>query len=110
MEKKKIPSKKATLLMLKWFVNKRFLIGEIEGILQSFFKSNNKVKDSTMEEYDDMDYSFVFTTASDAYSNEYVTVEIYYLKTRNNLVLVTGAELVEYVTRLKRKTIKIELI
>ena len=96
---KKIPSKKAILKMLEWFVNKRFLIGEIEGILQSFFKSNNKVKDSTIEEYDDIDYSFVFTTASDAYSNEYVTVEIYYLKTRNNLVLVTGAQLVEYVTQ-----------
>ena len=99
MEKKKIPSKKATLKMLEELVNKRFLIGEIEGILQSFFKSNNKVKDSTIEEYDDIDYSFVFTTASDAYSNEYVTVEIYYLKTRNNLVLVTGAQLVEYVTQ-----------
>lgn len=99
MEKKKIPSEEATRLMLEWFVNKRFLIGEIEGILQSFFKSNNKVKDSTMEECDDMDYSFVFTTASDAYSNEYVTVEIYYLKTRNNLVLVTAAQLIEYVTQ-----------
>lgn len=99
MEKKKIPSKKATLKMLEELVNKRFLIGEIEGILQSFFKSNNKVKDSTIEEYNDIDYSFVFTTASDAYSNEYVTVEIYYLKTRNNLVLVTGAQLVEYVTQ-----------
>ena len=99
MEKKKIPSKKATLKMLEELVNKRFLIGEIEGILQSFFKSNNKVKDLTIEEYDDIDYSFVFTTASDAYSNEYVTVEIYYLKTRNNLVLVTGAQLVEYVTQ-----------
>ena len=99
MEKKKIPSKKATLKMLEELINKRFLIGEIEGILQSFFKSNNKVKDSTIEEYDDIDYSFVFTTASDAYSNEYVTVEIYYLKTRNNLVLVTGAQLVEYVTQ-----------
>ena len=85
--------------MLEWFVNKRFLIGEIEGILQSFFKSNNKVKDSTIEEDDDMDYSFVFTTASDAYSNEYVTIEIYYLKTRNNLVLVTAAQLIEYVTQ-----------
>lgn len=85
--------------MLEELVNKRFLIGEIEGILQSFFKSNNKVKDSTIEEYNDIDYSFVFTTASDAYSNEYVTVEIYYLKTRNNLVLVTGAQLVEYVTQ-----------
>ena len=99
MEKKKIPSKKAILKMLEWFVNKRFLIGEIEGILQSFFKSNNKVKDSTMEECDDIDYSFVFTTASDAYSNEYVTIEIYYLKTRNNLVLVTAAQLIEYVTQ-----------
>ena len=99
MEKKKIPSKKATLKMLEELVNKRFLLGEIEGILQSFFKSNNKVKDLTIEEYDDIDYSFVFTTASDAYSNEYVTVEIYYLKTRNNLVLVTGAQLVEYVTQ-----------
>lgn len=99
MEKKKIPSKKATLKMLKGLVNKRFLIGEIEGILQSFFKSNNKVKDSTMEEYNDIDYSLVFTTASDAYSNEYVTVEIYYLKTRNNLVLVTAAQLIEYVTQ-----------
>lgn len=99
MEKKKIPSKKATLKMLEELVNKRFLIGEIEGILQSFFKNNNKVKDSTIEEYNDIDYSFVFTTASDAYSNEYVTVEIYYLKTRNNLVLVTGAQLVEYVTQ-----------
>ena len=99
MEKKKMPSKKATLKMLESLVYKRFLIGEIEGILQSFFNSDNKVKDSTMEEYDDMDYSFVFTTASDAYSKEYVTVEIYYLKTRNNLVLVTSAELVEYVTQ-----------
>lgn len=99
MEKKKIPSKEATLLMLESLVYKRFLIGEIEGILQSFFNSDNKVKDSTMEEYDDMDYSFVFTTASDAYSKEYVTVEIYYLKTRNNLVLVTSAELLEYVTQ-----------
>lgn len=99
MEKKKIPSEEATRLMLELLVDKRFSIGEIEGILQSFFKSNNKVKDSTIEEYDDIDYSFVFTTASDAYSNEYVTVEIYYLKTRNNLVLVTGAQLVEYVTQ-----------
>ena len=98
MKKKKMPSKKATLKMLESLVYKRFLIGEIEGILQSFFNSDNKVKDSTMEEYDDMDYSFVFTTASDAYSKEYVTVEIYYLKTRNNLVLVTSAELLEYVT------------
>lgn len=93
MEKKKIPSKEATLKMLEGLVGKRFLIGEIEGILQSFFKSDNKVKDSTIEEYDDIDYSFVFTTASDAYSNEYVVVEIYYLKTRNNLVLVTGTQL-----------------
>lgn len=99
MEKKKIPSKKATLKMLELLVNKRFSIGEIEGILQSFFNSDNKVKDSTMEEFDDMDYSFVFTTASDAYSKEYVDVEIYYLKTRNNLVLVTSAELLEYVTQ-----------
>ena len=90
---KKIPSKEATLKMLKGLVNKRFLIGEIEGILQSFFKSDNKVKDSTIEEYDDIDYSFVFTTASDAYSNEYVVVEIYYLKTRNNVVLVTVTQL-----------------
>ena len=99
MEKKKIPSKKATLKMLEELVNKRFLIGEIEGILQSFFKSNNKVEDSTMEEYDDMDYSIVFTTASDAYSKEYVDVEIYYLKTRNDSVLVTEAQLLEYVTQ-----------
>lgn len=99
MEKKKIPSKKATLKMLKGLVNKRFLIGEIEGILQSFFKSNNKVKDLTIEEYDDIDYSLVFTTASDAYSKEFVSVEIYYLKTRNNLVLVTAAQLLEYVTQ-----------
>ena len=99
MEKKKIPSKKATLKMLKGLVNKRFLIGEIEGILQSFFKSNNKVEDSTMEEYDDIDYSFVFTTASDAYSKEFVDVEIYYLKTRNDSVLVTEAQLLEYVTQ-----------
>ena len=99
MEKKKIPSKKATLKMLKELVNKRFLIGEIEGILQSFFKSNNKVEDSTMEEYNDIDYSLVFTTASDAYSKEFVDVEIYYLKTRNDLVLVTEAQLLEYVTQ-----------
>ena len=99
MEKKKIPSKEATLKMLKGLVGKRFLIGEIEGILQSFFKSDNKVKDSTMEEYNDIDYSLVFTTASDAYSKEYVDVEIYYLKTRNNLVLVTAAQLLEYVTQ-----------
>ena len=98
MEKKKIPSKKATLKMLKGLVNKRFLIGEIEGILQSFFKSNNKVKDSTMEEYNDIDYSLVFTTASDAYSKEFLDVEIYYLKTRNDSVLVTEAQLLEYVT------------
>ena len=99
MEKKKIPSKEATLKMLEELVGKRFLIGEIECILQSFFKSDNKVKDSTMEEYNDIDYSLVFTTASDAYSKEYVDVEIYYLKTRNNLVLVTAAELLEYVTQ-----------
>ena len=99
MEKKKIPSKEATLKMLEELVGKRFLIREIEGILQSFFKSDNKVKDSTMEEYNDIDYSLVFTTASDAYSKEYVDVEIYYLKTRNNLVLVTSAELLEYVTQ-----------
>ena len=99
MEKKKMPSKKATLKMLEGLVNKRFLIGEIEGILQSFFKSNNKVEDSTMEEYDDIDYSLVFTTASDAYSKEFVDVEIYYLKTRNNSVFVTAAELLEYVTQ-----------
>ena len=99
MEKKKIPSKTAILKMLEELVNKRFLIGEIEGILQSFFKSNNKVEDSTMEEYNDIDYSLVFTTASDAYSKEYVDVEIYYLKTRNDLVLVTEAQLLEYVTQ-----------
>lgn len=99
MEKKKIPSKKAILKMLEELVNKRFLIGEIEGMLQSFFKSNNKVEDSTMEEYNDIDYSLVFTTASDAYSKEYVDVEIYYLKTRNDLVLVTEAQLLEYVTQ-----------
>lgn len=99
MEKKKIPSEEATRLMLELLVDKRFSIGEIEGILQSFFNSDNKVKDTTMEEYDDMDYSLVFTTASDAYSNEYVTVEIYYLKTRNDLVLVTEAQLLEYVTQ-----------
>ena len=99
MEKKKIPSKEATLKMLEELVGKRFLIGEIECILQSFFKSDNKVKDSTMEEYNDIDYSLVFTTASDAYSKEFVDVEIYYLKTRNNLVLVTSAELLEYVTQ-----------
>ena len=99
MEKKKIPSKKAILKMLELLVYKRYSIKELEIILQSFFKSDNKVKDSTMEECDDMDYSFVFTTASDAYSNEYVTVEIYYLKTRNNLVLVTAAQLIEYVTQ-----------
>ena len=101
MEKKKIPSKESTLKMLEELVGKRFLIGEIEGILQSFFNSDNKVKDSTIEEYDDIDYSFVFTTASDSYSNEYVVVEIYYLKTRNNLVLVTGTQLCD--TRLKKK-------
>lgn len=94
-----MPSEKATLKMLEGLVDKRFLIGEIEGILQSFFKSNNKVEDSTMEEYDDIDYSLVFTTASDAYSKEFVDVEIYYLKTRNNSVLVTAAELLEYVTQ-----------
>ena len=99
MKKKKIPSKKAILKMLEELVNKRFLIGEIEGILQSFFKSDNKVKDSTMEEYNDIDYSFVFTTASDAHSKEFVDVEIYYLKTRNDLVLVTEAQLLEYVTQ-----------
>ena len=99
MEKKKMPSKKAMLKMLEELVNKRFLIGEIEGILQSFFKSNNKVKDSTMEEYNDIDYSLVFTTASDAYSKEFVDVEIYSLKTRNDLVLVTEAQLLEYVTQ-----------
>lgn len=99
MEKKKIPSEKATLKMLEGLVDKRFLIGEIEGILQSFFKSNNKVEDSTMEEYDDIDYSLVFTTASDAYSKEYVDVEIYYLKTRNDSVLVTAAQLLEYVVQ-----------
>lgn len=94
-----MPSEKATLKMLEGLVDKRFLIGEIEGILQSFFKSNNKVEDSTMEEYDDIDYSLVFTTASDAYSKEYVDVEIYYLKTRNDSVLVTAAQLLEYVTQ-----------
>lgn len=99
MEKKKIPSEEATLKMLEELVGKRFLIGEIEGILQSFFKSNNKVEDSTMEEYNDIDYSLVFTTASDAYSKEYVDVEIYYLKTRNDLVLVTESQLLEYVTQ-----------
>lgn len=99
MEKKKMPSKKATLKMLELLVGKRFPIKELESILQSFFKSDNKVKDSTMEEYDDMDYAFVFTTASDAYSKEYVDVEIYYLKTRNNSVLVTEAQLLEYVTQ-----------
>lgn len=99
MEKKKIPSEEATLLMLELLVDKRFLIGEIEGILQSFFKSNNKVKDSTMEEYNDIDYSLVFTTASDAYSKEYADVEIYYLKTRNDSVLVTSAKLLKYVTQ-----------
>lgn len=99
MEKKKIPSKKAILKMLELLGYKRYSIKELEIILQSFFKSDNKVKDSTIEECDDMDYSFVFTTASDAYSNEYVTVEIYYLKTRNNLVLVTAAQLIEYVTQ-----------
>lgn len=99
MEKKKIPSKKAILKMLEELVGKRFLIVEIEGILQSFFNSDNKVEDSTMEEYNDIDYSLVFTTASDAYSKEYVDVEIYYLKTRNYLVLVTEAQLLEYVTQ-----------
>lgn len=99
MEKKKMPSKKAILKMLEELVGKRFLIVEIEGILQSFFKSNNKVEDSTMEEYNDIDYSLVFTTASDAYSKEYVDVEIYYLKTRNDSVLVTEAQLLEYVTQ-----------
>ena len=99
MEKKKIPSEDATRLMLELLVDKRFSIGEIEGILQSFFNSDNKVKDTTMEEYDDMDYSFIFTTASDAYYNEYVVVEIYYLKTRNNLALVTSAQLLKYVAQ-----------
>lgn len=33
MEKKKIPSEEATLKMLEELVGKRFLIGEIEGIL-----------------------------------------------------------------------------
>lgn len=94
-----MPSKKAILKMLEELVGKRFLIVEIEGILQSFFKSNNKVEDSTMEEYNDIDYSLVFTTASDAYSKEYVDVEIYYLKTRNDSVLVTEAQLLEYVTQ-----------
>ena len=99
MEKKKIPSEEATRLMLELLVDKRFSIGELEGILQSFFNSDNKVKDTTMEEYDDMDYSFIFTTASDAYSKEYADVEIYYLKTRNDSVLVTEAQLLEYVTQ-----------
>ena len=56
MEKKKTPSEEATRLMLESLFDKRFSIGEIEGILQSFFNSNNKVEDSTMEEYDDMDF------------------------------------------------------
>ena len=99
MEKKKIPSKKAILKMLEELVNKRFSIGELESILQSFFNSDNKVEDSTMEEYNDIDYSLVFTTASDAYSKEFVDVEIYYLKTRNDSVLVTEAQLLEYVTQ-----------
>ena len=99
MENKKMPSKEATLLMLELLVNKRFSIGDIEVILQSFFNSDNKVKDTTMEEYDDMDYSFIFTTASDEDYNEYVVVEIYYLKTRNKLVLVTSAKLLKYVTQ-----------
>lgn len=94
-----MPSKEATLLMLELLVDKRFSIGEIEGILQSFFNSDNKVKDTTMEEYDDMDYSFISTTASDEYYNEYADVEIYYLKTRNDSVLVTEAQLLEYVTQ-----------
>ena len=99
MEKKKIPSKKAILKMLELLAYKRYSIKELEIILQSFFKSNNKVKDSTMEEYNDIDYSLVFTTASDAYSKEYADVEIYYLKTRNDSVLVTEAQLLEYVTQ-----------
>ena len=99
MEKKKIPSERAILLMLELLVYKRYSIKELEIILQSFFKSNNKVKDSTMEEYNDIDYSLVFTTASDAYSKEYADVEIYYLKTRNDSVLVTAAQLIEYVTQ-----------
>ena len=56
MEKKKIPSEEATRLMLESLFDKRFSIGEIEGILQSFFNSDNKVKDTTMEEYDDIGF------------------------------------------------------
>ena len=80
---------------LKW---KRMTKNELQRLLQEYLGASNKLSDGTCEDCKELDYSFLFTNGEDVCVSHFIDIEIYYLKMRQrNHILITGAELLDYV-------------
>lgn len=98
MAKKVFPSKQEVRDLLESLVWDRMTKRELEKKLQKALGTNNTLADGTVEDCKDIDYSFLFTNGEGCCGEHFIDVEIYYLKMRQrNHILITGAELLDYV-------------
>lgn len=81
---------------LQW---KRFNKVGLELELEKFFGVKMELQDSTCEDFKDVDYSFITTTAQEQLAtSNLIDIEIYYAKTRKKgHFIITETTLLDYV-------------
>lgn len=81
---------------LQW---KRFNKVGLELELERFFGVKMELQDSTCEDFNEIDYSFITTTAQEeCASSNFIDIEIYYAKTRKRgHFIITETTLLDYV-------------
>ena len=78
---------------LQW---QRMTKNELQSRLREFFDSDNFIEEATDDDDKDIDYSIVFTTGNAESRNNFIDIEIWYLKMRNGNILITGTEILDY--------------
>lgn len=92
------PDKRNVLEFLESLQWQRMTKSELQKLLQDYLGTDNKLSDGTCEDCKELDYSFLFTNGDGCCGSHFIDIEIYYLKMRQrNHILITGAELLDYV-------------
>lgn len=91
-------TKKETLAYLDALQWQRFSKKELLAELNKFFGvKGHGFEDGTCPDCTDTDYSLLFTTEECDRDNNFIDIEIYYLKCRKrNEILITGTDLLDY--------------
>ena len=72
---------------------------ELEKQLTDFFGVPMELEDATDDEFKEVDYSFITTTAQEqCATHNFIDIEIYYLKMRQRgWFVITGSEILDFV-------------